>query len=130
MGYLAPEWISGTPITSKVDVYSYGMVLLEIISGSRNSIKQSSLGDVHEAYFPVQVAQSLLDSDIASLLDAKFLGEVNLEEVERVCRVACWCIQDAGFDRPTMLQVVQLLEGLCEVETPLVPRLLQAIAGK
>jgi hypothetical protein len=79
------------------------MVLLEIISDNRNSIKQSTLGDVHEAYFLVQVAQSLLDGDIASLLDAKFLGEANLEEVKRVCRVACWCIQDAGFDQPTMI---------------------------
>ncbi|KAH9310701.1 hypothetical protein KI387_025736, partial [Taxus chinensis] len=34
-GYLAPEWISGLPITTKVDVYSFGMMLLEIISGRR-----------------------------------------------------------------------------------------------
>nr|XP_034599967.1 wall-associated receptor kinase 1-like [Setaria viridis] len=131
IGYLAPEWISGTAITSKVDVYSYGMVLLEIISGSRNSTKQSTLdGVVHEAYFPVQVARSLLDGDIASLVDANLLGEANLEEVERLCKVACWCIQDVELDRPTMSEVVQFLECLCEVETPPVPRLLQAMAGQ
>ncbi|XP_021311074.1 G-type lectin S-receptor-like serine/threonine-protein kinase At2g19130 isoform X2 [Sorghum bicolor] len=39
IGYLAPEWITGVPITHKADVYSYGMVLLEIISGRRNSEK-------------------------------------------------------------------------------------------
>jgi len=130
IGYLAPEWIGGTVVTSKVDVYSYGMVLLDIVSGSRNSTKQSSVEDVHKAYFPVQVAHKLLDGDIASLVDANLLGEVNLEEVERVCKVACWCIQDVEFDRPTMSEVVQFLEGLCEVETPPVPRFLQAIAGK
>jgi len=130
IGYLAPEWISGTAITSKVDVYSYGMVLLDIVSGSRNSTKQSSVEDVHKAYFPVQVAHKLLDGDIASLVDANLLGEANLEVVERVCKVACWCIQDVEFDRPTMSEVVQFLEGLCEVETPPVPRFLQAIAGK
>ncbi|CAD6266143.1 unnamed protein product [Miscanthus lutarioriparius] len=65
IGYLAPEWISGTAITSKVDVYSYGMVLLEIISGSRNASKQQSSQDgVHEAYFPVRVARGLVDGDI------------------------------------------------------------------
>jgi len=37
VGYLAPEWISGTAITSKADVFSYGMMLFEIISGKRNS---------------------------------------------------------------------------------------------
>ncbi|WZZ78538.1 hypothetical protein YC2023_099110 [Brassica napus] len=35
-GYLAPEWLANLPITSKSDVYSYGMVLLEIVSGKRN----------------------------------------------------------------------------------------------
>nr|XP_045088285.1 G-type lectin S-receptor-like serine/threonine-protein kinase At2g19130 [Aegilops tauschii subsp. strangulata] len=125
--YLAPEWISGTPITSKVDVYSYGMVLLEIISGSRNSSKQSSYEDgVHEAYFPVRVARIV----IATLVDAKLLGEVNQEEVERVCKVACWCIQDVEFDRPTMSEVVQFLKCVSEVETLPMPRLLQAIAGQ
>lgn len=131
IGYLAPEWISGTAITSKVDVYSYGMVLLEIVSGSRKSSKQASSQDgAHEGYFPVRVARSLVDGDVASLVDAKLLGEANLEEVERVCKVACWCIQDDEFDRPTMSEVVQFLECLSEVETPPVPRLLQAIAGQ
>ena len=131
IGYLAPEWISGTAITSKVDVYSYGMVLLEIISGSRNASKQQSSQDgVHEAYFPVRVARGLVDGDIASLVDANLLGEANMEEVERVCKVACWCIQDVEFDRPTMSEVVQFLECLSEVKTPPVPRFLQSIAGQ
>ncbi|XP_042505693.1 G-type lectin S-receptor-like serine/threonine-protein kinase At2g19130 [Macadamia integrifolia] len=37
IGYLAPEWISGAAITAKADVYSYGMMLFELISGRRNS---------------------------------------------------------------------------------------------
>ncbi|KAI5019553.1 hypothetical protein ZWY2020_044441 [Hordeum vulgare] len=131
IGYLAREWISGTAITSKVDVYSYGMVMLEIVSGSRKSSKQaSSQNGVHEGYFPVRVARRLVDGDVASLVDAKLLDEVNLEEVERVCKVACWCIQDDELDRPTMTEVVRFLECLSEVETPPVPRLLQAIAGQ
>ncbi len=39
VGYLAPEWISGVAITPKVDVYSFGMILLKILSGRRNSHK-------------------------------------------------------------------------------------------
>lgn len=35
-GYLAPEWVSNRPITVKADVYSYGMLLLEVIGGRRN----------------------------------------------------------------------------------------------
>ncbi|OEL29599.1 G-type lectin S-receptor-like serine/threonine-protein kinase [Dichanthelium oligosanthes] len=129
IGYLAPEWISGTAVTSKVDVYSYGMVLLEIISGKRNSPKHSSSDEDRADYYPVQVAHKLLDGDILSLVDANLHGDVNTEEVERVCKVACWCIQDSEFDRPTMAEVVQFLEGICEPEMPPVPRLLDAIAG-
>ncbi|XP_040379125.1 G-type lectin S-receptor-like serine/threonine-protein kinase At2g19130 [Oryza brachyantha] len=93
IGYLAPEWISGTVVTSKVDVYSYGMVLFEIILGRRNS------------------------------------SGINLVEVERACKIACWCIQDHEFDRPTMGEVVQYLEGLLELDMPPLPRLLNAVTG-
>ncbi|KAK3139573.1 hypothetical protein QOZ80_5AG0385420 [Eleusine coracana subsp. coracana] len=98
IGYLAPEWISGTAITSKVDVYSYGMVLLEIISGRRNCDKELSSDVDPTSYFPLQVAHTLLHGDVGSLLCAKLRGNVNLEEVERLCKVACWCIQDNEFD--------------------------------
>ncbi|OEL25049.1 G-type lectin S-receptor-like serine/threonine-protein kinase [Dichanthelium oligosanthes] len=128
IGYIAPEWISGTAITSKVDVYSYGMVLLEIISGKRNSAKLCS-GNGHEGYFPVQVAHKLLDGDVESLVDANLHGDVNLQEVERVCKIACWCIQDNEFDRPTMVEVLQFLEGVSEPNIPPMPRLLHAISG-
>ena len=48
-GYLAPEWISSRPITVKADVYSYGMLLLEIIGGRRNL--DMSL-DAKDYYYP------------------------------------------------------------------------------
>ncbi|PAN38101.1 hypothetical protein PAHAL_7G147200 [Panicum hallii] len=121
IGYLAPEWISGTAITPKVDVYSYGMVLLEIISGRRNSGKESFTDDDHARYFPVQVMDKLLNGGIGSLVDTNVLGDVNLDHVE--------CIQDNEFDRPTMVEVVKFLEGLAEPDMPPMPRLLHAIAG-
>ncbi|CAN6248570.1 unnamed protein product [Urochloa humidicola] len=129
IGYLAPEWISGTAITSKVDVYSYGMVLLEIISGRKNSGKESCTDDDHARYFPVQVMDKLLNGGIEGLVDANLYGDVNLEHVERACKVACWCIQDNEFDRPTMVEVIKFLEGLSEPDMPPMPRFLHAIAG-
>jgi hypothetical protein len=52
-------------------------------------------------------------------------GDVLEEELERACRVACWCIQDQEAHRPTMAQVVQALEGVIHVHAPSVPRGLQ-----
>jgi hypothetical protein len=129
-GYLAPEWISGVAVTTKVDVYGFGMVLLEIISGRRNSCAPCSCGADYGVYFPVRAACKLLEGGpgIGSLVDHMLHGDVNLDEAERACKVACWCIQDNEFDRPTMGEVVQILEGLAEVSVPPMPRLLQAMS--
>ncbi|KAL6909368.1 hypothetical protein ACP4OV_001649 [Aristida adscensionis] len=129
IGYLAPEWINGVAVTPKVDVYAYGMVLLEIISGRRNSCVSCSCSTSHDVYYPVHVAQKIVEGDIGSLLDHRLHDDVNLKEVEIACKVAGWCIQDNELDRPTMGNVVQILEGLLEINIPPVPRLLQAIAG-
>ncbi|CAO2194240.1 unnamed protein product [Urochloa humidicola] len=125
IGYLAPEWISGVPITHKTDVYSYGMMLLEIISGRRNSgkIKEGKF-----TYFPIYAAVKLNEGD-ACLLDSSLEGNADVEQLNRACRVACWCIQDAEDHRPMMGQVVRMLEGVMDVEVPPVPRSLQNYVG-
>ena len=60
--------------------------------------------------------------------DADQRRDVNLEELERACVVACWCVQEDESSRPTMGAVVQMLEGLLHVATPPVPRYLQVLA--
>ncbi|KAF7067384.1 hypothetical protein CFC21_073284 [Triticum aestivum] len=51
MGYLAPEWLSGVAITPKVDVYAFGMVLLEIMPGRRNSTRESSYNTINNSNY-------------------------------------------------------------------------------
>jgi serine/threonine protein kinase len=127
-GYLAPEWLGGVAITSKVDVYSFGLVLLEIVSGRRNSPEAYSSDDnYHIEYFPVRAIGKLHGGDVRSLVDPQLHGDFDLEEVERVCKVACWCIQDNELHRPTMGEVVRVLEGQQEIDMPPMPRLLAAI---
>jgi len=124
IGYLAPEWISGTAITVKADVYSYGMMLFEIISRKRNT----ESGKQHmDKFFPVLVAEKIQEGDVKALLDADMRGDANLEELERACKVACWCVQADESSRPTMGAVVQMLEGLVQVNMPPVPRFLQVL---
>nr|ACF85019.1 unknown [Zea mays] len=129
IGYLAPEWIGGEAITEKVDAYSFGMVLLEIVSGRRNSPKVYTTNSCHVSYFPLQAITTMLhDGDVNSLVDPQLHGEFNLEEALRLCKVAFWCIQDNELDRPTMGEVVQALEGLHDVGMPPMPRQLATIA--
>ncbi|KAJ4848543.1 hypothetical protein Tsubulata_048858, partial [Turnera subulata] len=110
IGYLAPEWITGEAVTAKADVYSYGMMLFELVSGKRNS-EQPKDGGME--YVPVKMA-SLINNqgDILSLLDPKLEGNVDVEEVTRVCKVACWCIQEDETQRPTMGQKFPLVQNL------------------
>nr|KYP77094.1 Cysteine-rich receptor-like protein kinase 3 [Cajanus cajan] len=111
-GYVAPEWISGVAITTKADVYSYGMTLLELIGGRRNVEAPPSAGGGESG---------------GEVVDNR-LGDVyNMEEVRRVALVAVWCIQDDEAMRPTMGMVVKMLEGLVEVSVPPPPKLLQAL---
>ncbi|KAF0903892.1 hypothetical protein E2562_029975 [Oryza meyeriana var. granulata] len=127
IGYLAPEWINGTAITAKADVFSYGMMLFEIISGDRNA-------DWHrkgaETFFPVLVAMRLPEGKIQDLLGPELSADVNLEEVERACKVACWCVQDDDNTRPTMGEIVQILEGLVDVSFPPIPWYLHVLAQR
>ncbi|XP_062106224.1 G-type lectin S-receptor-like serine/threonine-protein kinase At2g19130 [Humulus lupulus] len=124
-GYLAPEWISGVAITSKADVYSYGMVLFELISGKRNT---EICEDGEVKFFASQAASQIVrGGDVLSLLDPRLEGNADIEELKRVCVVACWCIQDSEFQRPSMSRVVQMLEGIIEVNLPPVPRSLSLI---
>ncbi|OMO94113.1 hypothetical protein CCACVL1_06162 [Corchorus capsularis] len=121
LGYLAPEWISGVAITPKADVYSYGMMLFEIVSGKRN-FQNSNDGST---FFPTWAAQQVTEGgNVLSLLDNRLNGNVDLEELYRICTVACWCIQDEEIHRPSMSQIVQILEGVVEVTLPPIPRFL------
>ncbi|KAK6151754.1 hypothetical protein DH2020_014389 [Rehmannia glutinosa] len=127
-GYLAPEWISGEPITPKADVFSYGMLLMEILSGRRNI---DQLSDGSNGYFPARVAERInRGEEVMSLLDERLEGGGDEEEVRRVCKVAVWCIQDEEKNRPSMGHVVQILEGLSEVEVYPIPQFLEGFVDE
>ncbi|XP_059073433.1 G-type lectin S-receptor-like serine/threonine-protein kinase At2g19130 [Cryptomeria japonica] len=111
-GYLAPEWISGLPITPKVDVYSFGMTLLEIISGRRNldlTVQDSSL-----YYFPPFAATQIQQGKTINIVEEGIAEAADMEEVGRSCVVALLRIQEDDEVRPSMRQVVQMLEGKME----------------
>ncbi|XP_024986905.1 G-type lectin S-receptor-like serine/threonine-protein kinase SD2-5 [Cynara cardunculus var. scolymus] len=111
-GYLAPEWITNYAISEKSDVYSYGMVLLEIISGRKNY----SSSEISQ--FPTYAFKMMEEGKGQIIVDEKMKVDENDERVAVATRVALWCIQDDMNLRPSMTKVVQMLEGLCPVPTP------------
>uniref|UniRef100_A0ACD5WKE1 Uncharacterized protein n=1 Tax=Avena sativa TaxID=4498 RepID=A0ACD5WKE1_AVESA len=126
IGYLAPEWVYGEAITHKADVYSFGVVLFELISGRRTS-GNTRVGN--HRYFPLYAAYRVNEGDVLCLLDDRLGGDCNVKELDAACRVACWCMQDDEIHRPSMGQVVRMLEGVVDIDLPPVPTSLQNIMG-
>ncbi|XP_027941778.1 G-type lectin S-receptor-like serine/threonine-protein kinase SD2-5 [Vigna unguiculata] len=114
-GYLAPEWITNCAISEKSDVYSYGMVLLEIIGGRKNYDPRETSEKSHFPYFAFKMME---EGKVREIVDSKVETDENDERVETAVKVALWCIQEDMSLRPCMSKVVQMLEGLCTVSKP------------
>ncbi|KAK3427695.1 hypothetical protein EUGRSUZ_F03871 [Eucalyptus grandis] len=117
-GYLAPEWIKNNPISEKSDVYSYGVVLLEIIGGRKNYDPAESS---EKTLFPSYAFKMFEEGKPREILDPRLEFDENDERIVDAIKVALWCIQDEMHLRPPMTKVVQMLEGLCVVPHPPIP---------
>ncbi|XP_020235213.1 G-type lectin S-receptor-like serine/threonine-protein kinase At1g34300 [Cajanus cajan] len=119
-GYLAPEWLANLPITSKSDVYSYGMVLLEIVSGRRNFDVSE---ETNRKKFSIWAYEEFERGNISGILDKRLADhEVDMEQVKRAIEASFWCIQEQPSQRPTMSRVLQMLEGVTEIAKPPAPK--------
>ncbi|KAL6289476.1 hypothetical protein ACE6H2_006986 [Prunus campanulata] len=120
MGYMAPELfyknIGG--VSYKADVYSFGMLLMEMASRRKNlnaSIEHSS-----QIYFPLWVSEQFFMGKEFEMDDAT---EEENKMIKKMIIAALWCIQLKPSDRPSMNKVIDMLEG--EVEClQLPPKLL------
>lgn len=115
-GYLAPEWLANLPITSKSDIYSYGMVLLEIVSGRRNFEVSA---ETNRQKFSIWAYEEFEKGNVRAIIDKRLSEqEVDMEQAVRAIQVSFWCIQEQPSQRPMMGKVVQMLEGIAEIEKP------------
>ncbi|KAK3219933.1 hypothetical protein Dsin_013903 [Dipteronia sinensis] len=112
-GYLAPEWVSNRAITVKADVYSYGMLLLEIIGGRRN-LDMSY--DAEDFFYPGWAFKEMTNGTPMKVVDRRLQQDaVEEEELMRALKVGLWCIQDEVSMRPSMGEVVKMLEGSIDI---------------
>ncbi|XXG84890.1 hypothetical protein AAC387_Pa11g0099 [Persea americana] len=116
-GYMAPEWILNQPITSKVDVYSYGIVLLEMVTGRRAfEFDANSEGDVKEEFqnLVAWVREKMCASNenagrIEEIINPEISSTYDAIKMEILIEVALQCVKEDKDARPTMTQVVEML---------------------
>ncbi|GLT77122.1 hypothetical protein SLA2020_487360 [Shorea laevis] len=124
-GYMAPEWLTLDVITPKADVYSFGMMLLEIVNGVRNSEIQGSVnsddwylpGWAFNKVFKEMNVEDILDRQIKHCFDAR----IHFHMVDRMVKTAMWCLQAEPEMRPSMGKVAKMLEGTVEITEPKKP---------
>lgn len=117
-GYMAPEWALNHPITAKVDVYSYGVVILEMVRGIRlsNWAMDDNDDDQEEAAeLPKFVSkiegkiQAGESSWIENIVDPRLDGKFSRNQAVALVKIGLSCVEEDRNKRPTMASVVQSL---------------------
>ncbi|POO00060.1 Serine/threonine protein kinase [Trema orientale] len=110
VGYLAPEVVKNGRASTQTDVFCFGVLILEVMCGRR---------PIEEGKMPLVewVWQMMVKGELFSALDERLRakGEFDKEEVERLLHLGLLCAYPDPSSRPTMRQVVKVLEGRTEV---------------
>ncbi|KAK9068667.1 hypothetical protein SSX86_012782 [Deinandra increscens subsp. villosa] len=119
-GYVAPEWFRNTPVTVKVDVYSFGVLLLEIIS-CRKSVTDNESGDEYGSILTDWAWDCYQERNLDAFIENDLEAVDDYEKLTTFVMVGLWCVQENPSQRPTMRTVIQMLDGVIEVSEPPCP---------
>ncbi|GAV88403.1 Pkinase domain-containing protein [Cephalotus follicularis] len=117
-GYMAPEWVFNQPVTSKVDVYSYGVVVLEMLSVGKRASMGDQVMDTELTRLVTWVkekkSEATNESWVEEIIDSSFGNgnEHDVGKMEALVEVALQCVEGNKDARPTMKQVVERLSRL------------------
>ncbi|KAK1375306.1 Protein kinase domain-containing protein [Heracleum sosnowskyi] len=104
-GYLAPEYMLGGKLTKKADVFSFGVLILEIVSG--RSSGKTSWGEIQKLLLE-WARQLYQEGQLLEMVDPQLEGFPE-DKVTRYIKIALFCTQATPSRRPTMSQVVDML---------------------
>ncbi|KAL1356566.1 hypothetical protein HN51_008565 [Arachis hypogaea] len=103
-GYLAPEYIQTTKVSEKIDVFSFGVILLELTTG-----KEANYGDEHSSLAEWAWKHIQLGSNIEELLDKEVMEPIYMDEMCHVFKLGVMCTSKLPDSRPTMKEALQVL---------------------
>ncbi|KAJ0975002.1 hypothetical protein J5N97_016967 [Dioscorea zingiberensis] len=110
MGHIAPEYLSTGKSSERTDVFGYGITLLELVTGQR-AIDFSRLEEEDDVLLLDHVKKLEREKRLDVIVDCNLSKNYNAQELEMMIQVALLCTQASPEDRPTMSEVVRMLEG-------------------
>ncbi|XP_024372657.1 LRR receptor kinase BAK1 [Physcomitrium patens] len=110
VGHIAPEYLSTGQSSEKTDVFGYGVLLLELITGQR-AFEFGRLSSQNDMMLLDWVKKLQAEKRLDLLVDSELMSEYNSLELEEMVQVALLCTQVLPAERPKMLDVARMLEG-------------------
>ncbi|CAL5196807.1 unnamed protein product [Lathyrus oleraceus] len=107
-GYVAPEYAIRNQVTRKSDIYSFGVLLLEIVSGRPNTNRRLP---VKEQYLLTRAWDLYEKGELKTLVDSFLEEDFSVEEAVKFCKIGLLCTQDSPQLRPSMSTVLKMLIG-------------------
>ncbi|XP_056696801.1 probable LRR receptor-like serine/threonine-protein kinase At5g10290 [Spinacia oleracea] len=110
MGHIAPEYLSTGKSSERTDVFGYGIMLLELVTGQR-AIDFSRLEEEDDVLLLDHVKKLQREKRLDAIVDKNLNKVYDIQEVEMMIQVALLCTQSSPEERPAMSDVVRMLEG-------------------
>ncbi|XP_024973644.1 probable LRR receptor-like serine/threonine-protein kinase At5g10290 [Cynara cardunculus var. scolymus] len=110
MGHIAPEYLSTGKSSERTDIFGYGIMLLELVTGQR-AIDFSRLEEEDDVLLLDHVKKLERERRLDGIVDHNLNKKYNMQEVEMMIKVALLCTQGSPEERPAMSEVVRMLEG-------------------
>lgn len=112
-GYIAPEYSSTMVVSLKGDVYGFGVVLLELVTGEK-PLEISTAPEGFKGNLVDWVNQLSNSGRTKDAIDKDLIGKGNDDEIMRFLKIACSCVVSRPKDRSSMYQVYQSLKAMAE----------------
>ncbi|XP_047317258.1 cysteine-rich receptor-like protein kinase 3 [Impatiens glandulifera] len=125
LGYMAPEYVVRGKLTEKVDVYGFGVLLIEVVCGKKNASFGESSFSILQTVWRHYETRTLVE-----VIDGSMDGEFEGEDICRVLQIGLLCVQASAELRPSMSNIVKMLKDEMEMPEPTQPPFLNSSSAE
>ncbi|CAL5349860.1 unnamed protein product [Camellia sinensis] len=123
LGYMAPEYVTRGKLTEKADIYSFGVLVIEVVTGKRNNTFSEN------SYSILQMVWNLYGTGkLSEAIDPSLEGKFQEHEASRLLEIGLVCVQAAAELRPSMSMVVKMIKNENEIPLAMQPPFMNSVS--